>query len=243
MMSAKQRLDQSLVKRGLAETRSQAENLIKLGLVEVDGELISKPGFFVSEANKIKLISSERYVSRAGLKLADANKTFKISFGGKVVLDVGSSTGGFTDYALQNGAKKVIAVDVGTDQMHPKLAKNELVELHEQTDIRNYLPKFHPDLILVDVSFISLRQILPYLAKISGPDSQILAMLKPQFEAGKDQINRGIIKNDKLRRKILKDFESWTTQLFKIVGKSDNEVAGSKGNHERFYLLEPFIKK
>lgn len=235
----KTRLDQEIVRRKLAETRSQAENLIRLGEVEVDGQVISKTGYFVSEKNQIKVNQTENYVSRGGLKLSSANKKFKIDFGDKIVLDVGSSTGGFTDYALQNGAKKVIAVDVGTDQLHSKLRAIEQVELHEKTDIRDFKPKVTPDIILVDVSFISLRHILPHLVQISGKDSVMLAMVKPQFEAGKEQINRGVIKNERIRRQILKDFENWVQKLFKIVDKADSEVAGNKGNLERFYLLKP----
>lgn len=235
----KTRLDQEIVRRKLAETRSQAENLIRLGEVEVDGQVISKTGYFVSEKNQIKVNQVENYVSRGGLKLSSANKKFKINFGDKIILDVGSSTGGFTDYTLQNDAKKVIAVDVGTGQLHSKLRSNKQVELHEKTDIRDFEPKVTPDIILVDVSFISLRHILPHLVQISGKDSVMLAMVKPQFEAGKEQINRGVIKNERMRRQILKDFENWVQKLFKIVDKADSEVAGNKGNLERFYLLKP----
>lgn len=234
----KTRLDRELVKRGLAATRSQAENLIRLGVVMVDGQVITKTGHFVSGSNQIKITQTESYVSRAGLKLADANQKFKVDFQDKTVMDVGSSTGGFTDYALQYGAKKVIAVDVGTDQLHPTLRHNPNVELHEKTDIRDFKPKLSPDVILIDVSFISLRQILPYIAKISSPKPTIIALFKPQFEAKREQINRGVIKNDRIRRQILRDFENWIKNLFKIVDKTDSEIAGSKGNQERFYLLK-----
>ena len=234
----KSRLDREIVRRGLAETRNQAENFIKLGYVLVDSEPILKPGYFISENSQIKLNKSEIYVSRADLKLAGANKKFKVNFKNKIVLDVGSSTGGFTDYALRSGAKKIIAVDVGTNQLHPKLATNPLIELHEKTDIRDFKPKTTPDIILADVSFISARLVLPYLASLSGSKTQIVVLLKPQFEAGAQQINRGIIKNDRIRRQIFKDFEIWTKNLFNIVGKADSEVTGSKGNKERFYLLK-----
>ena len=233
----KLRLDQKLVEMGLAPTRSQAENLIRLGGIEVDGRVVSKTGYFVSESNQIKVNQTDNYVSRAGLKLAGANRKFKVVFTGKLVLDVGSSTGGFSDYALQNGAKKVIAVDVGTDQLHSKLRANKQIELHEKTDIRDFKPKVAPDIVLVDVSFISLRQILPHLAQIVGKNTQILAMVKPQFEAGVSQINRGVIKNERMRRQILKDFENWVKNLFKIMDKTDSDIAGAKGNVERFYLL------
>ena len=234
----KTRLDQEIVRRGLAETRSQAENYIKLGYVLVDSKPILKPGHFISNNSQIKLIKLIKYVSRAGLKLEAANKIFKINFKDKIILDVGSSTGGFTDYALQTGAAKVIAVDVGTNQMHPKLAGNNKIELHEKTDIRDFKPKITPDIILIDVSFISVRLILPYLVSLSGPKTQIVVLLKPQFEAGTQQINRGIVKNDRIRRQILKDFENWTKNLFKIIDKSDSQVPGNKGNLERFYLIQ-----
>lgn len=237
------RLDQKLLQLGLVPTRSQAENYIRLGYVTVAGKIILKPGYFISGNSLIKLNKSEKYVSRAGLKIEAANKKFNINFKDKIVLDVGSSTGGFTDYALRSGAQKIIAVDVGTNQLHPQLVGNNKIELHEKTDIRNFIPKIIPDIILIDVSFISVRQILPHLAQIAGKNSQILAMVKPQFEAGRDQINRGIVKNNRIRRQIFKDFENWTNNLFKILGKNDSEIAGNKGNLERFYLLKPLPKK
>jgi 23S rRNA (cytidine1920-2'-O)/16S rRNA (cytidine1409-2'-O)-methyltransferase len=233
----KQRLDQALVTRNLVPTRSQAESFIKLGEVEVDGRVINKAGFLVSEGSNITLNTVTQYVSRAGLKLASVAKSLKLNFMDKVVLDVGSSTGGFTDYALKNGATKVIAVDVGTDQLHPSLRGNERIELHEKTDIRDFKPAEHIDLVVIDVSFISLREILPHVANISVKDTQIVAMVKPQFEAGKHQLNKGVIKNDHMRRDILKDFENWVQSLFVIADKADSEVSGAKGNIERFYLL------
>jgi 23S rRNA (cytidine1920-2'-O)/16S rRNA (cytidine1409-2'-O)-methyltransferase len=234
----KKRLDRETFSRGLVSSRSQAENYIKLGYVLVGGKPILKPGYFISENSKIKIIKSEIYVSRAGIKLEAANKIFKINFKDKIVLDVGSSTGGFTDYALRAGAKKIIAVDVGTNQLHRKLVGNNKIELHEKTDIRDFKPQIIPDIILMDVSFISARLILPYLASLSGPKTRIIVLLKPQFEAGVLQINRGIIKNNRIRRQIFKDFEIWIKNLFKVVDKVDSEVPGSKGNLERFYILQ-----
>lgn len=234
----KRRLDAELTARGLVPTRSQAESWIKLGKVTVDGREITKPGHFVTEQSKITLNTNEQYVSRAGLKLASVATLLKVTFKDAIVLDVGSSTGGFTDYALQHGAKKVYAVDVGTDQLHPSLRGNQRIELHEKTDIRDFIPAETPDIIVIDVSFISLREILPHLAKsVAGKNTKIMAMVKPQFEAGKHQTSKGIIKNDGVRRQILKDFEIWAKDLFVINDKRDSEVAGSKGNRERFYLL------
>lgn len=235
----KQRLDQSLVHLGLVSTRSQAESFIKLGNVTVNKKIVTKAGLMVSEADRIKLTATEQYVSRAGLKLASIAKTLQLDFHGKVVLDVGSSTGGFTDYALQHGAEYIIAVDVGTNQMHPSLLGNPKIELHEQTDIRDVkeLSK-QLDIVVIDVSFISLREILPTIAKISHPETQVIAMVKPQFEAGNDTKHKGVIKNDRMRREILQQFEHWVRTYFVIQDKADSEVAGAKGNRERFYKLK-----
>lgn len=234
----KTRLDVELVKRGLVASRSQAESWIRLGKVLMNGKVVTKPGFFVSADDVIQLTASEQYVSRAGLKLASVAQLLHLDFRDKLVLDVGSSTGGFTDYALQHGAKKVIAVDVGTDQLHPSLRTNPNIDLHEKTDIRDFSLVKKPDLIVIDVSFISLREILPHIARrLSDPHTYIVAMVKPQFEAGKEQVSKGVIKNDAIRRQILKDFEQWTKQYFVIKDKRDSSVAGAKGNQERFYLL------
>ncbi len=233
----KQRLDQLLAVKGLVTSRSQAESWIKLGKVTVDGKVATKSGQFVNENASLKVTAKERYVSRAGLKLASVAELLKVDFAKKMVLDVGSSTGGFTDYALQHGAKKVIAVDVGTHQMHPSLRRDGRIELHEKTDIRDFVVVKKIDIVVIDVSFISLREILPSVARIA-PNAQIVAMVKPQFEAGRDQVNKGVIKNDSVRRQILRDFETWAKSLFFIVDKRDSEVAGGKGNRERFYLLQ-----
>ena len=234
----KARLDIELAKRGLTQSRSQAENLIRLGQIEVDGRIASKPGQPVGPDSIIKLLASERYVSRAGLKLASVAANFKIDFTDKVVLDIGSSTGGFTDYALRHGASKVIAVDVGTDQLHPSLRSDERIELHEKTDIRDFVTDQAIDIIVGDVSFISLREILPHVAKnLMQPSTQLVAMVKPQFEAGRGQVNKGVIKNDKVRRQILADFEEWSQRYFVVRDKRDSDVAGQKGNVERFYLM------
>jgi 23S rRNA (cytidine1920-2'-O)/16S rRNA (cytidine1409-2'-O)-methyltransferase len=234
----KYRLDNLMVRLGLVYSRSQAESYIKLGKVEVNGRIITKAGYFVAESDKIKLSQDEKYVSRAGLKLASVSEALNLDFKDKTVLDVGSSTGGFTDFVLRRSAQKVIAVDVGTKQMNPILATDKRVELHEQTDIRDFIPLMAIDIVLIDVSFISLHEILPHIALIAKPKTQIVAMLKPQFEAGATLKHRGVIKNDTVRRQILKDFELWVKDKFVVINKTDSEVAGSKGNRERFYLLK-----
>jgi 23S rRNA (cytidine1920-2'-O)/16S rRNA (cytidine1409-2'-O)-methyltransferase len=234
----KQRLDQALVTRGLVISRSQAESWIKLGKVKVNGRTVTKSGYFVAPTAKVTMLAVEQYVSRAGLKLASVAVALNLDFKDKIVLDVGSSTGGFTDYALRRGAKKVIAVDVGTEQLHPSLRPNQKIELHEQTDIRGlHQLSATPDIVVIDVSFISLREILPSVAKLSSPKTQIVAMVKPQFEAGNNAKHKGVIKNHAMRRDILRDFELWVKNLFVVHAKADSDIAGAKGNQERFYLL------
>jgi 23S rRNA (cytidine1920-2'-O)/16S rRNA (cytidine1409-2'-O)-methyltransferase len=219
-------------------TRSQAESFIKLGQVNVNGKAVTKAGFLVAEADTLQLTASEQYVSRAGLKLASVAKTLGVNFKDKIVLDIGSSTGGFTDYALKHGAKKVLAVEVGTNQLHPSLHGNPKIELHEKTDIRDFKTDEAIDIAVADVSFISLREILPSVAKLAGKNTQLVMMVKPQFEATAAHLmHKGVIKNDKMRRDILSDFETWARQKFVIQDKADSDIAGSKGNRERFYLL------
>lgn len=233
------RLDQRLVELKLVASRSQAESYIKLGDIKVNDKPVSKPGFQVSENDKIELAAREQYVSRAALKLASVAEALKLNFADKIVLDVGSSTGGFTDYALRHGAKKVIAVEVGTNQLHPSLQNNPQIELHEQTDIRALKQLSDTaDIVVADVSFISLRDIMPHIASLVNKQAQLVMMVKPQFEAGQSSLkHKGVIKNDKMRRDILKDFEVWAHDKFVVVDKADSAVSGAKGNQERFYLL------
>jgi len=236
----KHRLDQLVSQRGLVVSRSQAESWIRLGKVQVNGEVITKPGHFTDEEAVIELKADEQYVSRAGLKLASVAQTLHLDFKDKVLLDVGSSTGGFTDFALKHGARKSIAVEVGTDQLHPSLHGNPRIELHEQTDIRDMKQLSElPDIVVIDVSFISLREVLPHIATLCKPDTKIIAMVKPQFEAAASNLkHKGVIKNDRMRRDILKAFEDWSRQYFVVIDKADSDIAGSKGNVERFYHLK-----
>ncbi len=232
------RLDKELLKRSVVSSRSQAENYIKLGVVTVNGKKITKPSFAVSSSDSI-VLASEQYVSRAALKLASIAKQFQLDFRDKIVLDVGSSTGGFTDYALQHDAHKVIAVDIGTDQLHSSLHGNEKIELHEKTDIRKFTTETSIDIVVADVSFVSGRVVLPSILNLMSTSSILVYMCKPQFEAGKEQVNKGIIKNSAIRRQILKNFEEWLqTNRFVILDKADSQVAGAKGNVERFYKLK-----
>ncbi len=239
MTTTKLRLDQELVRRGLAATRSQAEDSIRRGFVKVHGNKVTKAGTMVGVDSEIIITQREQFVSRAGEKLFSVVRVLKLDFQGKTVLDVGSSTGGFTDVALRGGAKKVIAVDVGTDQLHSSLHANPQIELHEKTDIRNFKTNEKIDIVVIDVSFISLRDILPHVKTLITKNTEVVAMAKPQFEATKSSLkHKGVIKNDRMRRDILKDFETWTQGSFRIVAKADSGVAGAKGNVERFYILK-----
>ncbi len=236
----KLRLAQVMLKQGMAATRSQAEKYIKLGYVKVNNRIIDQVDSFVPMGTKPELSVKEQYASRAAYKLSSIIKSLQLSFKDMVVLDVGSSIGGFTDYALRHGASQVFAVDAGTNQLHPRLRADTKVLLYEQTDIRDIksLPAI-PDIVLIDVSFISIRAILPHVVELCGPQTVILALVKPQFETTADNLKHdGIIKNAHIRRDILKDFELWARDLFVIVGKADSAVAGVKGNLERFYLLK-----
>lgn len=234
----KHRLDHILVERKMVATRSQAESYIRLGHVKVDGHTVQKPGYFVREDAAITLGVKTQYVSRAALKLASVTSVLGVEFDKKTVLDVGSSTGGFTDYALQHGAQKVVAVDVGTDQLHPTLRGDQRITLYEKTNILDFKTEVTIDIAVIDVSFVSLRKILPYVSTLVKSGGDIIAMMKPQFEAEQSQLNKGIVKNSSHRKKIVQGFELWCrSRHFTIVKKSDSAVSGSKGNVERFYLL------
>jgi len=183
-------------------------------------------------------MNDNNYVGRGGLKIESVAKKLNLDFRNSIVLDVGSSTGGFTDYALRHGAKKVIAVDLGVMQLHPSLRINPKVELYEKTDIRSITKlSDQPDIIVIDVSFVSLRDILPSIVHLIPAKALVCVLVKPQFEAVSSEKNKGIIKNDSIRRKLLKEFESWVKKYFILINKADSEVHGSKGNSERFYLL------
>lgn len=189
----------------------------------------------------------QNIVGRAELKLAEAAEAFSYDFRGKIVLDIGSSTGGFTEYALRRGAEKVIAVEKGTRQMKAPLRYDPRIELLEKTDIfevgRGCKVELMDeiDTVLADVSFVSLMKVLAHVRKcIAGRGTDLLVMLKPQFEARPDQLVRGVVKNERMRREITQNFERWLAKNgFVIVKKRDNETVGKVGgNRERFYWLK-----
>lgn len=181
-----------------------------------------------------------RFKTRGFEKLQGAAEAFSYDFRGKTVLDIGSSTGGFTAYALNQGASYVIAVEKGTGQMEAPLRFDERVELHEKTDIFEFKSDIVPDMILADVSFVSLTKVLMYAKmNLACGDTDYLVMLKPQFDARPEQLNKGVVKNEKIRREIIKNFEMFLKKnRFKIVKKRDNTLTGKNGNVERFYWLK-----
>jgi 23S rRNA (cytidine1920-2'-O)/16S rRNA (cytidine1409-2'-O)-methyltransferase len=235
----KQRLDMLMVERGLADTRTKAQALIMAGQVSSTDRLLDKPGQSVDASIEIHLKSQAAYVSRAGDKLASVAQTLGLVFAGRVVLDVGTSTGGFTDFALQNGASKVYCVDVGTAQLSYKLRQDPRVVVMEQTDVREAKLPEVADIAVVDVSFVSLTKVLEAVASLVRPVAPIVAMAKPQFEAGKALADRynGVIPMGEERDAVLIELRSWLREHFVIEAEADSGVAGMKGNLERFFLL------
>lgn len=180
--------------------------------------------------------------NRGYYKIEGAVRAFNFDFLDKVVLDIGSSTGGFTEIALEGGARKVVAVEKGTNQMKKPLRYDERIDLHEKTDVFEFrlAEDQKPDVIVADVSFVSLTKILKYAKMhLSRRDTEFLVMLKPQFEADSIQLNRGVVKNERVRRDIIKRFEEWLkSNGFVVAKKRDNDLAGKNGNLERFYYLK-----
>ena len=245
MVVNKERLDVALVRRGLVSSRERARALIMAGQVLVAGQLVDKPGTLISldTVCSIKETPDElKYVSRGGLKLEKALATFGLNPQGMVALDVGASTGGFTDCLLRHGAKRVYALDVGQGQLAWTLRNNPRVVVMEHTNIR-YLESL-PEPIQcasVDVSFISLRLVLPALVPLLAPGAWVVALVKPQFEAGKAEVDRGagIIKDPEVHTTVLHELQAWITQHtpFQILGLTDSPIYGRDGNREFLLLL------
>lgn len=239
----KERLDTLLVKRGICKTRTRAKALILAGKVMVDDRVIDKAGQLVKEDSPLKVKEDQPYVSRGGLKLARAIEDFSLDLQGKTVLDVGASTGGFTDCALQHGARKVYALDVGYGQLAWKLRQDPRVINMERTNIR-YLReedlKDKPDLATVDVAFISLRHVFPVLYRLKI--KELVALIKPQFEAGRDEVGKkGVIKDPQIHLKVLKRVvEEALDGGYALKNITYSPVKGPQGNIE---YLGYFIMK
>ena len=234
----KKRIDVLLMERNLAETRSRAQALILSGLVFIEGKRVDKAGMMFEEDSNIRVNKRMPYVSRGAYKLKEAYEKFDLDFKDKIVVDVGSSTGGFTDFAILKGARKVFAIDVGKGQLAEKLRKDLRVEVMEETDFRSVEKLGKVDFFVVDVSFISLKKIIPKIAALRSEGSQAVLLIKPQFEVGKKEASRGkgIIKNETLRENVINEIIDFARALdFEILGITTSPIKGAKGNIE--YLL------
>jgi 23S rRNA (cytidine1920-2'-O)/16S rRNA (cytidine1409-2'-O)-methyltransferase len=233
------RLDQYLVEKGLAPTREKAQALIMSGLVLVDGKVIDKPGQRVKENVNVEIKEPFRYVSRGGYKLEHALEKLGLSVEGFTILDVGSSTGGFTDCLLQRGAKKVYAVDVGKAQMDQKLRQDPRVVLYEETDARELTERHIPekvDLITMDVSFISSKKLLPVVVKFLKEEGFLLVLVKPQFELPPKFVKKGVVKDDE---KKAQDVANFLKDLgFSVLRVIKAKPKGAKGNEEFFVFAK-----
>jgi 23S rRNA (cytidine1920-2'-O)/16S rRNA (cytidine1409-2'-O)-methyltransferase len=237
-MTKRVRIDRLLVERGLFESRAKAQQAIAAGLVTADGVTVGKPADEVSSAAVLQAAPAHPWVSRGGVKLAAALERYPIDVEDHVCVDVGASTGGFTEVLLTNGASLVFAIDVGTAQLHPSLRGNPRVISMENTDIRSLegrrLEK-RPDVAVIDASFISLKLILPAVFSFTAAPLQMLALIKPQFEAGRAQVKKGIVRDEALHRAICDDIAAFAA----AQGCTDIEVfpsaiEGGDGNREFF---------
>jgi len=231
----KKRLDAVLVERGLAESRSQAQALVLAGMVKGH----SKPGEQVSDDVELDLERPPRFVSRGGEKLRNALDAFGVSVEGRDCADVGASTGGFTDCLLQAGARRVVAIDVGYGQLHPKLRSDERVAVLERVNARTLIElPFAPEVVVCDVSFISVTKALPPVLALATPGWDALVLVKPQFEAGRKEVGKGVVRDPAVQRSVLArvvdEAEAWGGTT---VGVVDSGLPGPKGNREFFVHL------
>lgn len=243
------RVDQALVDRGLCESRSRAQRAVMAGQVRINGHPARKASDPVRDGDQLELMASERYVSRGGHKLEHALQTFGVSVTGLLALDLGASTGGFTDCLLQHGATQVHAVDVGQGQLAWKLRQDPRVVVRERTNARTLTPALFGegfsgfDLVVADCSFISLRKILPAAAGLLRPGGRMIALVKPQFEAGRDEADRGqgVITDPAVHARVLSELEAFVREGdFRLAWRSVTEspLLGPAGNKEFLALLE-----
>ncbi|WP_339062501.1 TlyA family RNA methyltransferase [Tepidibacillus marianensis] len=243
-MAKKERLDVLLVEKGLFETREKAKRNIMAGLVKVDNQIMDKPGMKIPIESKIEVKGElHPFVSRGGLKLLKAIETFHLDLSNKVVMDIGASTGGFTDCALQYGAKEVYAIDVGYGQLAWKLRQDPRVHVMERTNFRyvtkEILVSLSPEFVTIDVSFISLKIILNHLQTLLSQNGEVVALIKPQFEAGKKSVGKnGIIRDPKIHQQVLQNMVSFVLGAgYSIHGMTHSPIKGGEGNIEFLFYL------
>jgi 23S rRNA (cytidine1920-2'-O)/16S rRNA (cytidine1409-2'-O)-methyltransferase len=235
-VSGSTRLDVLMAERGIAESRSRAQALIMAGRVRVEGAVVTKAGTPVTPAAAVELVAPPRYVSRGGEKLETALQAFGVDVAGMRCLDIGSSTGGFTDCLLQHGAAHVLCVDVGRNQLHERLRADARVTVMEGVNARALEPgmlPYPPELLTADVSFISLRLVLPPAIACGAPVWRALVLVKPQFEVGKGETRRGVVRDPEVRRRVLREFSAYAAGLgAAVLGVCDSCVPGPAGNRE-----------
>jgi len=232
------RIDLFLVKKGFVESRSKAQSLIKDGMVSVDGKVVDKPSFKAKEDAKIEIFGETRFVSRAARKLKGFLDIHPIAIEGKRCLDVGASTGGFTQILLEHGAKSVIALDVGKSQLHKTLQNDTRVQSIESTDIRDFQNIEPFEVVTCDVSFISLHHILSDLDRLA--DGVLILLFKPQFEVGRDvkRDRNGVVTDEKAIALAQHRFERATAEIgWRLMVKEISTLPGKEGNHEWFYCF------
>jgi len=246
-----QRLDQELVRLGFFPSREKAKRAILAGYVRVAGRSICKPGDIVKPTDVIEVLTQEKYVSRGGYKLERALDYFQIDVTGLIALDIGASTGGFTDCLLQRGAATVYAIDVGKGQLAWKLRNDQRVVVMEDINAR-YLNRSHfpqtfnnADIAVIDCSFISLKLIIPSAIHLLGEKGKIVALIKPQFEAGKKEadLHRGIIKDPLIHQRVIADLENFVKSNFNLLwrGVIESPIEGQSGNKEFLVYLEKLV--
>ena len=237
-MANKERLDILLAEKNFFDSRARAKTMIMLGKILVDGQKIEKAGTLINRDAKIEIIGQEiPFVSRGGLKLQKALKVFQIDLQEKIAADIGASTGGFTDCMLQHGAKKVYAVDVGYGQLAWKLRQDERVINLERTNIRLVTAEQIPEVLdfaSIDVSFISLEKVLPVVKNFLSDEGEVVALIKPQFEAGRENVGKkGVVKDKKIHAAVIEKILSFAQNLeFKICGLDFSPIKGPEGNIE-----------
>ena len=235
------RLDQLLVARGLAETRAKARAAIEAGGVTVNGEAAQRPAQKVAEDADVTYAEAHRFVGRGALKLDHALTLWPVAVEGRVALDIGASTGGFTEVLLERGATRVFAVDVGFGQMHPRLSDDPRVSNLERTDARDLTPELIPEspgLIVCDASFIGLAKLLPATLSLAAPGADLVTLVKPQFEMDSraDVGRRGVVRDDEARQAAVDRVADWLANLgWTINATADSPIQGGDGNRE--YLL------
>ena len=233
-MTTRKRADLLLVERGLFESRARAQAAIAAGRVTADGVVLRKPSDAIAAGAVLDAAPEHPWVSRGGMKLVAALDHFGFDPAGRVCLDVGASTGGFTDVLRARGARRVYAVDVGRGQLHPKLRGDPAVVSLEQTDIRALDPLAEPpDFAVVDVSFISLKLVLPAVDRLLRRPAQLVALIKPQFEAGRGHVKKGIVRDAAIHAAVCDDIAAFAVSLgWDVIGVMPSPIEGGEGNRE-----------